>query len=98
MHVATSLFETQQVQPLGFWQDFDVNSLLPPLGDFAQFDGRLAVDFQRPAFLADDQHRGLLADAVSGRAPLLLGQVHRLPMRHRSQRAGEAQSFALQDG
>lgn len=98
MQIPSAFFETQQVQPFGFGYDSDIEPLLSPFGDFSQLDGRIAVRFQWPALFTDNQHCGLFADAVGGRAAVLLGQVHRLSMCHRRECASEADSLTLQRG
>ena len=66
MHVAPTLFQADQVQPFRFLQHLDIETLLPPFGYLLQLHGRFAVRFERPAFFADNQHRGLLTGAVRG--------------------------------
>src|SRR6185369_6088010 len=71
-------------------------SLIDPLRRLLKFDRGLAVGFERPTFLANDEHCRLPTDMLGRGAAVLFDALESLPMRHRRQRPRERNAFSLQ--
>ena len=96
LNLVPALIETDQLQPLRFTENAYRLPLFFQELNLDQFSGRLTVDFQGPAFFADDQHGCQPADVVCGRAAVLFRQLRGLAVSHRGQSPRKSHMFALQ--
>ena len=95
VHFAAPAVESQQPQPVGLADDPQRQAFLLQPRRLLHVERGVPVGLQRPALFADNEHRGLPADVLGGRAAVLLGQLV-CEVRHRGQRAGEGNPLSGQ--
>lgn len=85
--------ESEEVEPIGFGEDAEGFPLVAEFASESEFEGGLAVGFEGPAFLADDENGGLAADVPHGAAAVTLDELQPLVVGHGGERAGEGDAF-----
>lgn len=90
------LGEAQQGEEVRFQYSPQFVARLLPAESLLQFDGRLSIVFEWPAFLTDHQHGCLPAHMIHRLPATFLDQPAGSTVRHRGQCAGEGDTLTLQ--